>query len=387
MKKLLFSLSLITLSIFGTCHASSHVEVYAHRMYKDWNTIGLDELEDHLDAETVVIFGIEPNKTDYGTYPSFEKLLLLPSLKNLSLFSLSPRNIFLNGYGTHNPQLSEDQWNVIKSCPIQSLSICLTRIGNIPFDELQGHPTLRHLTIHLPSNAMEDTFIDESFMALNELTEVSLSLSGIFPNVDSLNLLDSITSLNLSMYFQKTHYNGMNEFIPFGPNIVEQLEYVCLPNLKRLAINKEGLKGLRVDLLAPNLEYLDLTNSGITGSTVKGLKALHSLKEVYLGKSAYIHGGLTAGAVRNLSKIPSLRKITLTGQKIKNADFSAFQNLKHLEYLDISGTDITRADLQTLHGLTQLKALKIACLRSMTIRQQDIQEFRNALPDCNVITK
>lgn len=198
--------------------------------------------------------------------------------------------------------------------------------------------------------------------------------------------MDTVESLNLKILTRK--HEG--DFY-FGTEVIEQLKYFNLPRLKKLTINSEGIKGLRVDLLAPEIEYLNLTDSDITGSTISYLKSLHSLQEVYLGQTTYrksrLPGNLTSGSIRNLSKISSLKKINLSGNPIKGADFSLFESLKDLESLDISETDITRSNLKTLHGLKQLKELKIACLRSSTIRDEDIQELSEVLKDCKIITE
>lgn len=389
MKKLLLSFILL----FTAAHlaAGSRVNIYAHPWYYDSprHTIPFEELVNHPEAADVTIFGLNGSGERDTDYPSFEPLLDLPNLESLSLCSRE------HPYTSHYldqrvPQVSPEQWEIIKKCPLQRLSIYLDSLEQIPLDELEEISTLRSLFLYLPAGYVD---MDRIMQQLDHLSNVSLSFYGRFPtvqaaNIEALNHLQQIESLNFGLALQKSDRYGHIYAEPFGPEIIEELKYVSLPNLKRLSLHADGVKGLRVDLLAPNLRILDLSESDITGVTISALKSMPHLEEVYLGKSSYyypyVQGSLTSGAVRNLAKIPTLRKLSLTAQPIKGADFSSFVNLPNLTDLDLSGTDITRADLQTLAPLVQLRRLKLDQMRSSTIRKQDIEALREVLCDCDI---
>lgn len=235
------------------------------------------------------------------------------------------------------------------------------------FETLNRFENLEHLVLghFLPSPQYCQYF--GQIPNLKQLTfHRDVNKSGRFfdVNIEGLNYLTQISSLE---FF----------FMPITSDNLDQLNYVCLPNLDELVFWDCSVKGLKVRQLAPNLKHLILRHSNIAGATVASLSGMDLLEDVDLS-----YTNITSGAVKNLSKLPSLREIRLAGTNIKGANFSIFHALTNLELLDLSDTNISRADLSTVHGLSQLKKIKLVNLTNTTIRQEDIQDLIDALPDC-----
>lgn len=295
----------------------------------------------------------------WHAYDDFEPLRALPELEHLALFSLSVHD--RKRTPTNEPELSQEQWEIVASLPIRTLTLGLSNLKEIDFSLLYNHPTLENLIIHFPS-----LLSHEQLMDINAAGPL-LALKNDFFAIDCFNLCDQISELVISE-------------AQLTSDCVEELQYVSLPDLRTLVFEcpDGGGRGLRVDLLAPNLTYLDLTGMRITGSTVSQMP---HLQHVFLGKT-----GITAGAIRNLCKISTLQTIDLHGTSIKGADFTFFEQLEKLEDLDLSGTNLTRGDLLSLYGLQQLKHLRLFGLTSTTVCSEDIQDLKRALPECHIET-
>ena len=260
--------------------------------------------------------------------------------------------------------LSEDQWRILSRLRLKRLDYQLDHYKSIDFSLLKNHATLEKLDLMYAGKLSQKQWEDIANLKV-ELT--LLFNDGAKIPIEYINLLQATEKLNL-------------ESGNLTKSEIEQLQYIHLPNLKELTLRLNGLKGLRVDFLAPHLVHLDLFSTDITGSTVNHLKEMDALEELFLGAT-----DITAGAVRNLSKIVTLKKIDLSGNNLNGADFSALKNLPHLEYLDLRETNISRNDLQTLKALTQLQKLDLSKLNSATVRPQDIDELIAVLPNCEVI--
>lgn len=346
-----------------------HVTVHAYTKQKFNDTIPFSDLENFPQVTHVNLVGLNYKKetTDYA---SFEKLCKLPHLQSLSLYSGDEVHSWL-GHTGFQPQISREQFDVIKSLPIQTLSLYLYELEGIPLNELKEMDHLEKLKIHFPKHGWKPiTYLDSVFDQLNKLSDIALELRGALPYTEILNRLESIKDL--------TVYSALDIDIM---NLK-----VRLPNLRRLIMEDNYLKGLRVDLFAPNLEFLSLMNSSFTGSTVNFLKSMKNLREVLLGHwiygSPYVNGSLGSGAVKNLSKVAGLKILNLSAQPIKGADFSGFTDL---EFLDLSGTNITCVDLLTLYGLDNLRELRLQDLRGTTIGDKEIEALCKALPNCKII--
>lgn len=172
MKRILISITYTFILFFNGVNANTFTEVYAHEIYKSPTNVSLDNLVNHQDSQIVRIIGLNgifpldlPNP-----YPSFDNLLSLPDLKHLTL-DTSGWNSYLHIENSRNPQISEEQWNIIKSVPIKTLTLALGRLDNIPLYELNDSQTLKHLTINLPeSNKLPSSHLDELFIQLNTLS-------------------------------------------------------------------------------------------------------------------------------------------------------------------------------------------------------------------------
>ena len=90
---------------------------------------------------------------------------------------------------------------------------------------------------------------------------------------------------------------------------------------------------------------------------------------------------LSYSQVSNLSPLAELREldeIYLEGTNVR--DLSPLANLPNLEMLWLDSTPVT--DLSPLYGLTNLKWIK---LRDTQLTEQEVEDFRNALPECDVV--
>lgn len=153
---------------------------------------------------------------------------------------------------------------------------------------------------------------------------------------------------------------------------------MVLPRVTHLDLSKTNCQGVAFDAFAPALLSLNLASSGI-----KGIDAVHISRLQYLVELNVSATSLSTGAIRNFSKIKTLRHLNLAGINLKGA---AFQTLTQLEELILGGVYIWPPDLKNLAQLKNLRLLDLRGMQNPNITRELIDELKKELPDCEIRT-
>ena len=92
---------------------------------------------------------------------------------------------------------------------------------------------------------------------------------------------------------------------------------------------------------------------------------------------------LSPQAIKSLSTLVNLRKLSLSGSSISDADLSALQELKQLRSLNLSATAITVAGLQSIKALAHLRELY---LYKTAIKSTDWPALQQGFPKVKIDT-
>lgn len=172
-----------------------------------------------------------------------------------------------------------------------------------------------------------------------------------------------------------------------------------LTNLRELRISQTKVKGESltpfVNLRKLNLDYSTFSDEGmryLTGMkelthlslrdtliTDAGLQYLSGLTNLeYLD----LYGGkITDRGVKALAGLKKLKKLNLLGSSITDESAEILAGLPNLEELNLYRSQITNAGLAKLRNLRQLQSLD---LRYTRVTRGGVDEFRAALPKCEI---
>lgn len=90
---------------------------------------------------------------------------------------------------------------------------------------------------------------------------------------------------------------------------------------------------------------------------------------------------VTDAELENLAVLEELESLTLHGTKITNDGLNYLTNLKSLKELDLSNTNINDEGLKILENIKTLEKLQV---HTTAVTNKGLEEFRAALPDCQV---
>ena len=167
-----------------------------------------------------------------------------------------------------------------------------------------------------------------------------------------------------------------------------RLECLCLYNTN---VTDEGL---RILAKHPNLRKLDLSSTRITDDGLKHWKAHNSLERLSARSTAITDEGLRELANLKLTsldlndalvtgegfgELQGLISLDLTNTRTNDAGLRKIGLQKNLEFLILSGTDISDSGLEHLHGLRHLWALDIT---NTKVSPAAVEKLRRALPSC-----
>ena len=126
-------------------------------------------------------------------------------------------------------------------------------------------------------------------------------------------------------------------------------------NLSGTKITDEGLKNLAE---MSQLKSLDLSSTAIWGFGLEHIQSLTQLQYLRLDNTQY-GNGIGRGATRFLQELPQLRRLDLSGTDVSDADLPYLKGMTRLEDLRFSSNKVTDAALKSIEGLTQLEVLQI----------------------------
>jgi hypothetical protein len=112
--------------------------------------------------------------------------------------------------------------------------------------------------------------------------------------------------------------------------------------------------------------------------TKDGLAKLSALKE--LTELTVSNEKLEDADLATLGKLTSLKKLTVFAPKVTDKGIAELKGLKALQMLDVRGTEITTRSVPALRGLGQLKVLLVPVLPADAKSKAKLAEWRRLLP-------
>lgn len=232
-----------------------------------------------------------------------------------------------------------------------------------------------------------DFFINKNLpklksLDLSELILENLDLSSFAPQLEKLVLNDAI--LKNKSIAQIELLQNLKELdlerISLSKDELELLGQVSMPVLAKLNLQGTPAKTFPFDTFAPNLRYLNLNESNVTGGDIKKISMLTNLENLQLEKTK-----ISSPSISHLKTLDKLITLNLKGTNIRDSNLDVLQNLSNLQELDISETNISLVDFQKLSLLKQLKKLTITQLKNSNIDKAMIEQLKTALPNTQVI--
>lgn len=190
-----------------------------------------------------------------------------------------------------------------------------------------------------------------------------------------------LETLNLSLLAVHTDLEDLDlSFWALNEWQLEQLAEITLPNLKNLSLANP--KGLPFETFAPELRKLNLNDSNASGGDIKQIAKLTLLEELNVASCS-----ITSTAIAHLAKsISPIKKIDFSFNNLKGADFGKLKALTFLEELNLQGANISKEDFFTLKELQTLIHLDIRQLPNINIGQEQIEQLRQSMPHCTILS-
>ncbi len=276
------------------------------------------------------------------------------------------------------------------SSPLEKLGLWKTKIGKNTFEKISQLPRLVSLNV-------SETPFDGAALARMAKTQslarlISLDISyGILDDSDVEHLQHAVSLETLNLSGNRLHKECSAFLAP-------------LSQLRSFSIRNTQCTNQALQFIAdhPNLEYLDLGATGITSELAPSLAPLHSLQNLYLGKSSIddeilvtvatlkalrvLHipenpiekrGAEKLAEMRDLeelnieqcllddslfativSGLVSLKTLDASGnEELSETLAQALQNMKKLQVVDLSGTQLNDAGLEKLLALPSVSVL------------------------------
>lgn len=236
-------------------------------------------------------------------------------------------------------------------------------------DQLSLLPKLKELSV---AGTRSVTQLD--FSNLQSLEKLNLRDGGVNWYMDmfvplatfsNLARLSNLKSLNLG-----NHY--------FIPEEIELTQYTTLTNLEELFLDAANFKGAQLSVFAPNLKWLSMESSNITGGDIAQIALLKNLEILNIGNTS-----ITGSSIKKLGSLPHLKELSLAGTNMTKADFTVLP--PSLEILNLYGSALSIASFNSLYALTHLKKLYLSRNRNGNITPAMIQQLKETLTGCKVM--
>ncbi|XP_026794334.2 toll-like receptor 22 [Pangasianodon hypophthalmus] len=349
-----------------------------------------------------------------------------PNLINLNLAN-NKLNTVSRGllYGLANLQVLRLDGNIIQSIDKYAFNTLLNlKVLNLTKNNLQQIANVQPV---LSSPRLEELFIgSNNFSVFNsyDLSRMSLSLKkisfsynpltkfqiteNIFPNLDYLDIsycgqnrailwnitdkafLNSVEALNLTAVripaeniaavlqnvswasLFKLRFSELN-----WTKVKTLLQYACLPGLRVLRLQRNGISNLTADMLGPcsNLTEMDFGDNEISHISAPIFKELTQLRVLHLQINK-----LTA-VNNSFLNLPMLEFIDLSRNRINKLTCSDFANLTQLNTLYLYSNKISTIPSCAFKDLNNLEILRLGSNKLLKIGTV----FENALPSLKVL--
>jgi hypothetical protein len=124
------------------------------------------------------------------------------------------------------------------------------------------------------------------------------------------------------------------------------------------------------------LRTLNLDGTRVTDAGVLGLRRLTELEKLGLGNTSITDNGAAV-----VSRFPHLKQLDLWNTRIGDATVARVSELKQLEWLELRGTRVTNEGAQDLTNLVHLHNLMLPT----TVTDKGLEVLNRALPNCSVL--
>ncbi|MCC7531975.1 MAG: protein kinase [Candidatus Melainabacteria bacterium] len=257
-------------------------------------------------------------------------------------------------------------------------------------------PATRERVFKFPKNAI-GTFIFSGHRDVNCVDEKRVKdgvLIGFNPTYEALNknpfLLKNFAPNDLTLLYLSKNEAAVSRVFSSLPH---------LTGLKALNVRFSDFSDADLKYLDPlsNLSYLDVTATNVTGDGLARMKYLNKLTSLHASSVQNIEtllervgeiprlyllslhaDSLDDDSLKEISRCQNMKVLSLgMNHKITGKGMQYLANLKHLRYLDLSGTNVT---VQSLEALRQLPNLKNIVIPVALTSPHAVATIRKALP-------
>ena len=125
-----------------------------------------------------------------------------------------------------------------------------------------------------------------------------------------------------------------------------------------------------------NLNWLDLSQNNLTAENMLKLRSCKNLTQFILTECKF-----DSNALRALELFPKLDEVDLSGSNVSDANLAAFQKLTTLTTLHLTATAVTDQGLANLASVPNLRSLDVSRTR---VTNQGIARLKSRLPNLKV---
>ncbi len=338
----------------------------------------LEYLSQLPNLESLGLYGYDVRISEAG-------LQNLSHAKSLTTLELS-RTTITDSALAHFPCLQQLESLSLREVPIDSGITHLTRLPNLKtldlyntlvtdetLDSFQPNKTLRFLEL-------AHTLVSESGIQRLQERMPDTQISGGRISEQARVHARLFGRLRTPMFRDHNDEIFMLDF-RLRENLLETLPTVLrLKSLQQLRIGREATdEVLKQVAEISSLETINLWKSQVTENGLRSLLALPKLKNLYI-----VQTELSAEARSCLGEFTRLEGLSLIDTMVSDEDLSILKAMPHLQYLYLDGTQATKDGLKYIDELTELSTLS---LKRSKIAPNDLKEFEERHPTCQVITE
>ncbi|XP_055837767.1 protein artichoke [Episyrphus balteatus] len=336
----------------------------------DHNIVNILSENSFVDLPSLTELYLNDNQITEIKYGAFYRT---PNLKRVYLHNNHIKKIhpesFLQKSGTgienlfiyHNEIERVDELrSLLDSLPtLKFLDISNNNLESIPFGELRGHGTLEQL--HLNNNNIRSIGRD-AFMAMPALRELRLRNNSLSENLPRpFWNLPGLMGLDLSQNLLE---------------IIDSSLLDGLPSLRRLDLSENRLSKINPDAFENNplLETLNISSNGISyvhPDTFRNLNRLFEVDASINRMTEFIAGlpniverisirnNIISSLHPTIGKLPNLRMLDLSQNKIEHIPRRTFQMTTELRVLSLADNNLRSLDGSTFEGGERIELLNL----------------------------
>lgn len=248
-------------------------------------------------------------------------------------------------------------------------TIITVKVDADHIDELKNLPNLVAVKVFDANNA--------TLGKLTELTNLkALDLGDNRSRTYSPGKLHDLKTLENLKWLRLRAVKGLT---PFNPTFLKELRGLRFLSFTDQIISTGGLASL-AGLTNLRVLILDGCYIGLTDAGLSHLGKLSNLRMLILRSTAPGHKG--SGGLETLSELSELRVLDISSNSEIDAGLEYLSELTNLQELNLSLSNASGFGLQHLYSLKNLRKLNLTYTE---VSENDITEFKKALPKCEII--